>query len=68
MEKGSSAYNKGRVNYVSSDEEVVKTYQQQYVKDMDGFLKARAEEVVHCGLVVVLVSGQPNEVPHSECI
>ncbi|GJU29796.1 probable S-adenosylmethionine-dependent methyltransferase [Tanacetum coccineum] len=33
---------------------------------MDGFLKARAEEVVHCGLVVV--PGRPNEVPHSECI
>nr|GEU68000.1 probable S-adenosylmethionine-dependent methyltransferase At5g38780 [Tanacetum cinerariifolium] len=68
MEKGSSAYNKGRVHYVGSDEEVVKAYQRQYVKDMDGFLKARAEEVVRGGLVVVLVPGRPNEVPHSKCI
>ncbi|GJV12332.1 probable S-adenosylmethionine-dependent methyltransferase [Tanacetum coccineum] len=35
---------------------------------MDVFLKARAEEVVRGGLVVVLVPGRPNEVPHSECI
>nr|GEU68005.1 probable S-adenosylmethionine-dependent methyltransferase At5g38100 [Tanacetum cinerariifolium] len=68
MEKGSSDYNKERVHYVSSDEEVVKAYQRQYVKDMDGFLTARAEVVVRGGLVVVLVPGRPNELPHPECI
>nr|XP_043613914.1 loganic acid O-methyltransferase-like [Erigeron canadensis] len=68
LERGSIAWNKGRVHYAGSDEEVVLAYKKQYVKDTEAFLKARAEEVVCGGLVVVLVPGRPNEVPHSECI
>ncbi|KAI3517909.1 hypothetical protein L1887_17130 [Cichorium endivia] len=67
-EKGSRAWNKGRLHYGGADNEVVMAYRQQYMKDMDGFLKARAEEVVCGGMVVVLVPGRPNEVPHPECI
>ncbi|KAF5801363.1 putative loganate O-methyltransferase [Helianthus annuus] len=68
MERGSPAWNKGRVHYGGAEEEVVMAYKQQYERDMHGFLNARAEEVVCGGLVVVLVPGRPNEVPHSKCI
>ncbi|KAI3735595.1 hypothetical protein L6452_15102 [Arctium lappa] len=67
-EKSSAAWNKGRVHYGGADDGVIMAFRQQYVKDMEQFLKARAEEVVSGGLLVVLVPGRPNEVPHSECI
>ncbi|KAJ9552711.1 hypothetical protein OSB04_016756 [Centaurea solstitialis] len=68
LEKSSLAWNKGRVHYGGANEEVITAFRQQYVKDMDRFLKCRAEEVVSGGLVVVLVPGRPDGVPHSECI
>ncbi|KAI3793612.1 hypothetical protein L1987_36232 [Smallanthus sonchifolius] len=68
MDKGSLAWNKGRVHYGGAEKEVVVAYRQQYERDMCGFLNARAEEVVCGGLVVVLVPGRPNGVTHSKCI
>ncbi|KVI04386.1 SAM dependent carboxyl methyltransferase [Cynara cardunculus var. scolymus] len=67
-EKSSGAWNKGRVHYGGADDGVIMAFRQQYMKDMEGFLKARADEVVCGGLVVVLMPGRPNEVPHCECI
>ncbi|CAI9275031.1 unnamed protein product [Lactuca saligna] len=68
IEKDSRAWNKGRLHYGGADNEVVMAYREQHMKDVDGFLKARAEEVASGGMVVVLVPGRPNGVPHLECI
>ncbi|KAD7479815.1 hypothetical protein R6Q59_008663 [Mikania micrantha] len=68
MAVDSLAWNKGRVHYGGAEKEVVMAYRRQYQRDMHVFLNARAEEVVCGGLVVVLVPGRPNDVPHSECI
>ncbi|PON53573.1 SAM dependent carboxyl methyltransferase [Parasponia andersonii] len=55
----SPAWNKGRINCSSSTAEVVKAYEAQYAKDMDNFLKARAHEIVHGGLIVLVFPGRP---------
>ncbi|XP_024929199.3 loganic acid O-methyltransferase-like [Ziziphus jujuba] len=66
LDKNSPAWNKGRIHYSNSPIEVVKSYEAQYVKDMERFLNARAQEIVHGGLMALLVPACPNETPHSE--
>lgn len=66
MDRKSPAWNKGRIHYSNSTDEVVKAYETQYAKDMESFLKARAEEIVHGGLLALIVPGRPNGTPHSE--
>ncbi|KAL6281656.1 hypothetical protein ACE6H2_018537 [Prunus campanulata] len=47
-DKNSSAWNKGRIHYLNSREEVVKANEAQHGEDMECFLHARAQEIV-CG-------------------
>lgn len=64
--KSSPAWNKGRIHYSNSTDEVVKAYTAQYAKDMENFLKHRAEEIVHGGLMAFIIPGRPDGRPHSE--
>ncbi|XP_062119391.1 loganic acid O-methyltransferase-like [Humulus lupulus] len=65
-DKSSPAWNKGRVHYSNSGDEVIKAYKAQYEKDMALFLKARAQEIVCGGLMVLISLGIPSGVHHSE--
>lgn len=66
LDKSSSAWNEGRINYSGSKDEVVKAYQAQYGKDIECFLNYRAQEIVPGGLLAFVVPGRPNGSPHSE--
>ncbi|KAL6281654.1 hypothetical protein ACE6H2_018535 [Prunus campanulata] len=61
----SPAWNKGRIHYSNSTEEVVRAYEVQYAEDMECFLHARAQEIVYGGLMVLIIPGRPNGTPHS---
>ncbi|KAF3437226.1 hypothetical protein FNV43_RR19979 [Rhamnella rubrinervis] len=66
VDKSSPAWNKGRVHYSNSADEVLKSYEAQYFKDMHRFLSARAQEIVHGGLIAFVVPACPNGTPHSQ--
>ncbi|PON82299.1 SAM dependent carboxyl methyltransferase [Trema orientale] len=66
LDKRSPAWNKGRVHYSNSSSEVIKAFEAQYAKDLDNFLKLRAQEIVHGGLMALILPGRPNGTPHSE--
>ncbi|CAN6681804.1 unnamed protein product [Malus baccata var. baccata] len=53
--EGSPAWNKGRVSYVSSSDEVVEAFSAQFVRDMEGFFAARSVELVDDGLLALLI-------------
>ncbi|KAI3882610.1 hypothetical protein MKX03_007554 [Papaver bracteatum] len=63
----SVAYNKGRIHYRNAGIEVVKAYSAQYAKDMEIFLKARAEEIVGGGLLMLVFPAIPNGTSPSLC-
>ncbi|XP_048330655.2 probable S-adenosylmethionine-dependent methyltransferase At5g38100 [Ziziphus jujuba] len=65
-DKKSPAWNKGRIFYLNSSHKVVKSYEAQYFKDMEKFLNARAQEIVHGGLMAIIVPACPNGTPHFE--
>ena len=65
-DKSSPAWNKGRVHYSNSGDEVVKAYKAQYEKDMEQFLQARAQEIVCEGLMVLIILGITDGIHHSE--
>ncbi|KAF3437219.1 hypothetical protein FNV43_RR19972 [Rhamnella rubrinervis] len=67
-DKNSPAWNKGRIDYGNASDETFKAYEAQYLKDMESFLNARAHEVVHGGLVALILPGCPNETKHSEIL
>lgn len=65
-DKSSPAWNKGKISYSNSTPEVVKAYEDQYAKDLESFLKAREEEIVHGGLMIFLIPFRDSETPHSQ--
>ncbi|CAA7058241.1 unnamed protein product [Microthlaspi erraticum] len=65
MDISSKAWNKGKVHYSDAPEEVVKAYEEQFGRDMEKFLEARAIEIVSGGLLVVGMCGIPKEMPFS---
>ncbi|XP_062115215.1 loganic acid O-methyltransferase-like [Humulus lupulus] len=68
VNKSSLAWNKGRIHYSTSADEVVWAYQNQFAKDVDWFLNCRAQETVCGGLMVLIIPGRPNETPHSQTL
>ncbi|KAM7503061.1 hypothetical protein LguiB_001965 [Lonicera macranthoides] len=58
--EGSPAWNKGRIHYTGVEKDVLKAYFGQFQKDFDIFLKARAQELVAGGLMVIQLIGQPT--------
>jgi hypothetical protein len=65
-DKTSHAWNKGRIYYSNSKDEVVKAYETQFVEDMECFLQARAQELVTGGLIALVFSGCRNGTLHSQ--
>ncbi|KAG5552092.1 hypothetical protein RHGRI_010247 [Rhododendron griersonianum] len=59
-EEGSPAWNKGKIYCAGNEEGVTKAYFGQFQADMDAFLKARAQELVVGGLVVIQIPGVPD--------
>nr|WKU61915.1 corynanthe C17 O-methyltransferase [Uncaria rhynchophylla] len=68
MEKNSAAWNKGRIHYNHAKEEVLKAYEAQHAEDMDCFFMARAKELVHGGLMMIVTSLRPDGVPHTRVL
>ncbi|XP_015882839.3 loganic acid O-methyltransferase-like [Ziziphus jujuba] len=68
VNKNSPAWNKGRIHYSNSGDEVVLAYKAQYDKDVQQFLQARAQEIVYGGLMVLIVPGIPNGTHHSQSL
>ncbi|KAH7843294.1 hypothetical protein Vadar_014902 [Vaccinium darrowii] len=58
--KGSPAWNKGKIYCAGNEEEVTKAYFAQFKADTDAFLKARAQELVEGGLMVIQIPCVPN--------
>ncbi|XP_038726413.1 loganic acid O-methyltransferase-like, partial [Tripterygium wilfordii] len=67
VDEHSPAFNKGRVFYASAPKEVLEVYSAQFDKDMASFLNARAQELVHGGLMAILIPCIPHDVPPSQC-
>ncbi|KAI3467021.1 hypothetical protein Pfo_023684 [Paulownia fortunei] len=55
----SPAWNKGEILYTGDRKEVCDAYLNQFGKDIESFLEARAEEVVGGGLMAILVPAVP---------
>ncbi|KAL0463505.1 UNVERIFIED_CONTAM: Loganic acid O-methyltransferase [Sesamum latifolium] len=58
-ESGSPAWNKGKILYTRDRKEVCAAYLNQYAKDIEAFLEARAVEMVSGGLMALLIPGVP---------
>lgn len=58
LDRESPAWNGGRIHYdAGAPEAVVRAYENQFDKDMEKFLEARAQEIVAGGIMVILVAG-----------
>ncbi|CAL2262357.1 unnamed protein product [Prunus armeniaca] len=68
VDRNSPAWNKGRIQYSNSTDEVVRAYEAQFAEDMGCFLHARAQEIVHGGLMVIIIPGRPNGSSHSDSV
>nr|XP_015882823.2 loganic acid O-methyltransferase-like [Ziziphus jujuba var. spinosa] len=66
VDKSSPARNKGRIQYANSLDEVFRAYEAQYEKDMERFLNARVQEIVHGGLMALILPCCLNGKSHSE--
>ncbi|KAL2455682.1 S-adenosyl-L-methionine-dependent methyltransferase superfamily protein [Abeliophyllum distichum] len=62
MNHFSPAWNKGRILYYGDKKEVFNAYAHQFAKDLNSFLKARAQELVFGGLMALLVPCEPNPI------
>ncbi|XP_011075904.2 probable S-adenosylmethionine-dependent methyltransferase At5g37990 [Sesamum indicum] len=58
-ESGSPAWNKGEILYTRDRVEVCAAYLNQYAKDLEAFMEARAVEMVSGGLMALLVPAVP---------
>ncbi|XP_062025506.1 loganic acid O-methyltransferase-like [Rosa rugosa] len=67
-DRNSPAWNKGRIHYLNSTDEVKRAFEVQYAEDMECFLQARAEEIVRGGLMVFIIPGIPHGIPHSDAL
>ncbi|KAK2978452.1 hypothetical protein RJ640_023710 [Escallonia rubra] len=66
LDKTSPAWNKGKINYTSSSDEVANAYAAQFQKDMKIFLNARAKEIVVGGMIILIMPGLPDGVHRSQ--
>lgn len=66
VDKTSLAWNKGRIHYSNSAVQVRKSYEAQFFKDMQRFLNARAQEIMHGGLMALVLPACPNGTSHSQ--
>lgn len=62
----SPAWNKGHIHYLGAADIVAAAYAGQFAKDMGDFLRARAEEMVEGGIMVIITSGNPDGISASQ--
>lgn len=65
LDTNSPAWNKGRIHYTDAPKAVMNAYSARFAKDMNLFLDARAKELVDGGMMVLIMQGVPNDIPHS---
>ncbi|KGN50765.1 loganic acid O-methyltransferase [Cucumis sativus] len=65
-DKRSAAWNGGRIHYIGAAEGVVEAYAGRFSADMERFLKARAEEMVGGGIMVMICLGVCDDVSPSQ--
>ncbi|XP_030509272.2 loganic acid O-methyltransferase-like [Cannabis sativa] len=68
VDENSPAFNRGRIHYSNTSDEVGKAYEAQFGKDMAKFLDARAKELVVGGLMVLTLLSVPNDFPCSQSV
>ncbi|PIN13551.1 Loganate O-methyltransferase [Handroanthus impetiginosus] len=66
IEGRKSGKSKGRIHYLGGEQEVKEAYAAQYEEDFGGVLKARGDELVDGGLIVLVVLGFGDGVDSSE--
>ncbi|KAL6181464.1 hypothetical protein ACLB2K_048119 [Fragaria x ananassa] len=66
VDSSSSAWNKGRIHYSNSTDEVIRAHETQYTEDMECFLHSRAQEIMYGGLMILMIPGRPDGSPHSQ--
>ncbi|XP_048329769.1 loganic acid O-methyltransferase-like isoform X4 [Ziziphus jujuba] len=66
VDKDSPAWNKGKVHYASSGDQVIQAYKAQYESDMEKFLQARAHEIVYGGLMLLILPFHPSGIHPSQ--
>ncbi|XP_044489070.1 loganic acid O-methyltransferase-like [Mangifera indica] len=66
VDRASGAWNKGRIHYAFAPEEVVNAYANQFARDFDNFLNARAKEIVPEGIIVISNPSIPDGMPISQ--
>lgn len=65
QDERSPTWNKGHIHYLGAAETVAAAYAAQFAKDMGDFLRARAEEVVEGGIMVIITSGNADGISAS---
>ncbi|KAA8529782.1 hypothetical protein F0562_034118 [Nyssa sinensis] len=65
LDKNSPAWNNRRIFYTTASNEVFNAYEAQFIKDMEVFLKARAEEIA-VGLMVLNLPALPDGIHRSQ--
>ncbi|KAJ0037285.1 hypothetical protein Pint_22445 [Pistacia integerrima] len=66
LDRSSAAWNKGRIHYAFAPKEVVNAYANQFARDLESFLKARAKEIVSGGIIVISNPSIPDGMPFSQ--
>ncbi|XVF82059.1 hypothetical protein PTKIN_Ptkin16aG0013000 [Pterospermum kingtungense] len=66
LDKTGPAWNKGRIHYTGAPKEVCKAYLDQFAKDIDSFLNARAKELSPGGLMALIIPALPDVVSHPQ--
>ncbi|KAB1211256.1 putative S-adenosylmethionine-dependent methyltransferase At5g38780 [Morella rubra] len=62
MDQNSPAWNEGRIYHTNGPNAVREAYSAQFAKDIESFLNARAEELVHGGLMALIIACLPDGV------
>ncbi|KAF7808804.1 putative S-adenosylmethionine-dependent methyltransferase At5g37990 [Senna tora] len=65
-DRNCGAWNKGRIHYVCAPREVVEAYERQYRRELEGFLKARGEEIVGNGLMALQIAAAHDVIDEDE--
>ncbi|XVF82055.1 hypothetical protein PTKIN_Ptkin16aG0012600 [Pterospermum kingtungense] len=66
LDKTGPAWNKGRIHYTGAPKEVCKAYLDQFAKDIDSFLNARAKKLSPGGLMALIIPALPDVVSHPQ--
>ncbi|KAJ4847530.1 hypothetical protein Tsubulata_003954 [Turnera subulata] len=68
VEPNSPSWNKGSIYCSGANKEVLIAYSNQFRRDMDSFLNARAEEIIGGGLMAITMPALPENVLMSQTI